>query len=70
LVFRKKVNMSSTDSIETSDADPKRREQTTAELHPPPSNTAIGPNSRAGTSGRRLDVDAVLERSVRKVVGE
>lgn len=63
--------MAATDPRETSDADlDKGRERSIAELNIPASQIPVNPDSRTGSSGRRLDVDAVLERSVRKVVKE
>ena len=63
--------MTASDSSETSDADlAKGGEQTTAEGYVPVSSKRITPDTRSISSGRRLDVDAVLERSVRKVVPE
>ena len=63
--------MTATESSETSDADlAKGSKQTTGELYVPVSHTRINRDGRPGSSGRHLDVDAVLDRSVRKVVTE
>jgi isochorismate synthase EntC len=65
---QEKENMTSTDSSKTSDADlVKGRDQATAEIHIPAPNKVVSPRPHTISSGRRLDVDAVLERSVRKV---
>jgi len=56
-------------SKETNDADLEKGREQKTEPRLPALNTA-NPDSRTVSSGRRLDVDAVLERSVRKVGNE
>jgi len=59
------------DSRESSDEDlTKESAQAAAELHIPRSKQRISPDSDPVSMVRRLDVDAVLKRSVRKVVTE
>ena len=61
--------MASTDSGEISDEGltKERAKAATAELYIHPPNKRISPDSKPAPVGQRLDVDAVLERSVRKV---
>jgi hypothetical protein len=63
--------MTSTDSGEISNEGlTKERAKATAELYIHPPSKRINPDSKPASVGQRLDVDAVLERSVRKVVTE
>jgi hypothetical protein len=64
--------MTLADSRETSDEDlTKHRAQAAAELYMPRSNEQhSGSGSDRVSTARRLDVDAVLERSLRRVVNE
>ena len=63
--------MTLADSKKSSDEDlPKNRAQAAAELYVSRSDKQVSPGSNPVSMGRRLDVDAVLKRSVRQVATE